>query len=237
MRIGIIAALPGELKPLVRGWRREPSPKYVQLWSHNFGVDQVIAACSGMGAEAALRSFAAIESSGPLDMVLSVGWAGALEEGIEAGECYVLSEIINSQTGERFPLTSGNRKLRLVTTPRVADQAEKYRLWQTYGAVLVDMEAVAVARLARMRNLPMCCFKAVSDEVEAVLPDLNPFIDRHGQLRLMPFLAHVAIRPHYWRSLLHLGRNSAKAAEALAVTLSKFLQTKDVEGTNRIGAA
>ena len=237
MRIGIIAALPGELKPLVRGWRRVPSPKYVQIWSHNSGADQVIAACSGMGTEAALRSFAAIESSGPLDVVLSVGWAGALEQQIEPGRCYVLTEIIDSQTGERFPLTSGNRKLRLVTTPRVADQAEKYRLWQTYGAVLVDMEAAAVARLARMRSLPMCCFKAVSDGIEARLPDLNPFIDPHGQLRLLAFLAHVGIRPRYWLPLLHLGRNSAKAAEALALTITKFLQTKDVEGTNRTGAA
>jgi len=237
MRIGIIAALPGELKPLVRGWRREPSPKYVRLWSHASAGDQVIAACSGMGAEAALRSFAAIESSGPLDVVLSVGWAGALEQDKEPGQCYVLTEIIDSQTGERFPLTSGNRKLRLVTTPRVADQAEKHRLWQTYGAVLVDMEATSVARLARMRNLPMCCFKAVSDGIEARLPDLNPFIDHHGQLRLLAFLAHVGIRPRYWLSLLHLGRNSAKAAEALAVTITKFLQTKDVEGTNRTGAA
>jgi len=237
MKIGIIAALPGELKPLVRGWRREFSPKYVYLWSHASAGDQVIAACSGMGAEAALRSLAAIESSGPLDMVLSVGWAGALEQAKSPGQCYVLSEIIDSQTGERFALTTGNRKLRLVTTPHVADQAEKHRLRQTYGAVLVDMEAAAVARLARMRNLPMCCFKAVSDGIEATLPDLNPFIDHRGQLRLLAFLTHVGIRPRYWSPLLHLGRNSAKAAEALAATITKFLQTKDVEGTNRTGAA
>lgn len=237
MRIGIVAALPGELKPLVRGWRREPSPKYVHLWSHASGADQVIAACSGMGAEAALRSFAALESLGPIDVVLSVGWAGALEQGEEPGRCYILSEIIDSQTGERFPLTTGSRKLRLVTTPRVADEAEKGRLWKTYGAVLVDMEAAAVARLARMRNLPMYCFKAVSDELAAKLPNLNPFIDNRGQLRLLPFLAHVATRPRYWSPLMRLGRNSAKAAEALAITIRKFLQTKDVEGTNQTGAA
>jgi adenosylhomocysteine nucleosidase len=238
MRVGIIAAMPGELKPLVCGWpRKTTAGKHIQMWTQTTGNDEVIAVCGGMGARAALRSFAAIEASGPLDIVLSVGWAGALEKGKPAGECYVVSEIIDSQTGERFSLTAGNRKLRLVTTSRVADEAEKRRLWQTYGAVLVDMEAAAIARLAQMRSLPMCCFKAVSDEMEASLPDLNSFIDDGGQLRLLPFLIHVAMRPRYWGPLLRLGRTSTKAAKALAVVIAGFLQTKNVEATNRTGAA
>ncbi|MEO8737421.1 MAG: nucleoside phosphorylase [Edaphobacter sp.] len=238
MRVGIIAAMSGELKPLVCGWQRKPTTvKHLHLWTQTIGPDELIAVCGGMGAQAALRSFAAIEASGPLDLVLSVGWAGALEKGKQAGECYVVSEIIDSQTGECFSLTIGDRKLRLVTTPRVADEAEKRRLWQTYGAVLVDMEAAAIARLAQIRSLPMYCFKAVSDGVEANLPSINSFISNDGQLRLLPFLAHVALRPRYWGSLLQLGRTSATAAKALATTITNFLQTKDVEATNRTGAA
>lgn len=237
MRVGIIAAMPGELKPLVRGWQRKPTTaKHLHLWTQTIGPDEVIAVCGGMGAQAARRSFTAAEASGPLDMVLSVGWAGALVNDCKAGECYVVSEIIDSRTGERFPLTSGNTKLHLVTTPRVADEAEKHRLSQTYGAVLVDMEAATIARLAQIRNLPMCCFKAVSDGVDATLPSLNPYISIDGQLRLLPFLAHVALRPRYWGSLMQLGRTSSTAAKALATKITSFLQTKDVEAANRTGA-
>ena len=233
MRVAIIAALPGELKPLVRGWRRRVSSgRQVQMWTRANGGDEVIAVCGGMGAEAALRSFAAAEALGPLDVVLSVGWAGALDRAMNAGECYVASEVIDARTGERFALSNGEGKVSVVTTAHVADEAEKRRLRESYGAALVDMEAAAVARLAQMRGVTMHCFKAVSDDADAQLPDLNPFIRDRGQLLRLPFLAHVAMRPRFWAPLVRLGRNSAKAADALAIEIKRFLEEKSLESSN-----
>jgi adenosylhomocysteine nucleosidase len=97
------------------------------------------------------------------------------------------------------------------------------------------MEAAAVARLAQIRGIPICCFKAVSDGPDAKLPDLNRFIDINGQLRLLPFLGHVALRPQHWGSLIQLGRTSSVAAKALAAAILKFLEEKDVDRTNRTG--
>jgi adenosylhomocysteine nucleosidase len=237
MRIAIIAALPGELKPLVRGWERVLSPtKGISIWLKTAGEDEYIAVCGGMGTAAAIRSFAAAEHIGTLDAVLSVGWAGALDDGLKPGYCYIASEVIDALTGERFSLTNGDRKLRLVTTSRVADGKEKNRLRNSYGAALVDMESSAVARLAHIRSIPVCCFKAVSDGRGVKLPDINPFIDEHGQLRMLPFLGYVALRPQYWGSLIQLGNTSNTAAKALAVTIDKFLEEKDVDRTNRTGA-
>ena len=237
MRIGIIAALPGELKPLVRGWERQPTGvKGISVWTMVRGDDELIAVCGGMGWEAVIRSFSAAEFMGALDLVLSVGWVGALSNEAQTGECYVPSEIIDAQTGERFLLTEGTRRLRLVTTVRVADAQEKRRLRESYGAVMVDMEAAAVARLAQMRRISICCFKAVSDAQDAVLPDLNPFIDAQGQMKMLPFLAHVALRPNLWGSLLALGRNSSAGAKAIAECVERFLVEKDVAGANGTGA-
>jgi adenosylhomocysteine nucleosidase len=188
-----------------------------------------------MGTSAAIRSFAAAEHIGTLDMVLSVGWAGALTEEAQPGHCYIVSEVIDTLTGERFTLTDDDRKLRLVTTPHVADEAEKNRLSSSYGAALVDMESSAIARLAQIRDIPIWCFKAVSDARKAKLPDINPFIDEHGQLKLLPFLWHVALRPQYWGSLIQLGTTSSTAAKALATTINKFLEGKDVDRINRTG--
>jgi adenosylhomocysteine nucleosidase len=236
MRIAIIAALPGELKPLVRGWDRVLSPtKGISIWVKTSGEDEYIAVCGGMGTSAAMRSFAAAEHIGTLDMVLSVGWAGALDDEMKPGQCYIASEVIDALTGERFSLTDGNRKLRLVTTPRVVDETEKNRLRSSYAAVLVDMESSAIARLAQIRSIPICCFKAVSDGRGAKLPDINSFIDEHGQLRMLPFLGYVALRPQYWSSLIQLGKTSSTAAKALAATISKFLEEKNVERTNGTG--
>jgi adenosylhomocysteine nucleosidase len=236
MRIAIIAALPDELKPLVRGWDRVPSPtRGIALWVKNEDEDEYIAVSGGMGTAAAMRSFAAAEHIGTLDMVLSVGFAGALDDEVQPGHCYIASEVIDVLTGERFSLCDGDRKLRLVTTARVANETEKIRLQATYGAALVDMEAAAVARLAQIRSIPVCCFKAVSDERTAQLPDLNRFIDEHGQLRMPAFLGHVALRPRYWEPLMKLGVTSKKAAQSLAFAISKFLEEKNAAETNRTG--
>jgi adenosylhomocysteine nucleosidase len=237
MKIGIIAALPGELKPLVRGWEQLPAVKGsgVRMWQRPLSGsdDEVVAVCAGMGAAAARRAFTAAEFLGAMDLVLSVGWAGAL--GDFPGVSIVATEIIDTQTGERFSLTTGNRKLRVVTTTKVADAVEKHRLWKTYDAVAVDMEAAVVARLAEMRGIPMCCFKGISDGADANLPDINRFIDIDGQMRMGSFLAHVALRPQYWGSLMEMGRRSTVASKAIAQTVEEFLRDPDPVRWNRQG--
>lgn len=238
MRIAIIAALPGELKPLVRHWPRVPTGVAgTKTWVLSQGADTWIAVCAGMGAEAARRAYASATSDGPLDMLLSVGWAGSLDAGVYPGTVHVPTDVIDAQTGEQFNLADGGGKWKLVTTARVADAAEKTRLAATYqGAVLVDMEAAAVARLAAMHGIPLLCIKGVSDAAGARLPDLNRFIDRAGQMQLARFITHVVLRPKYWPSLLHLGRNSARAAEAMRDLILEFMKEKDVKKIIRTGS-
>jgi adenosylhomocysteine nucleosidase len=238
MRIAIIAALPGEVKPLVKGWQRvATNVSGTKKWILTRDADTWIAVCAGMGADAALRAFASAVVDGPLDMLLSVGWAGSLDAEVHPGTAHVPTVVIDAQTGERFSLAEGKRQRRLVTTARVADEGEKRRLAATYsGALLVDMEAAAVARLAEIHGIPMLCIKGVSDAAEATLPDLNPFIDPRGKMRMAHFLAYVAIRPRFWPSLLHLGKNSARAAEAMRDLILKFMKEKNVEELIRTGS-
>jgi adenosylhomocysteine nucleosidase len=238
MRIAIIAALPGELKPLVKGWQRVATKdRGTKKWILSHDADTWVAVCAGMGAEAALRAYATAISDGPVDMLLSVGWAGALDPTVGPGTAQVPTVVIDVQTGEQFSLTEGERKWRLVTTARVADGAEKKRLAATYrGAVLVDMEAATVARLADMHGIPLLCIKGVSDAAGATLPDLNPFIDQRGQMRMTRFLAYIVVRPRYWPSLLHLGKNSARAAKAMRDLILKFMKEKNAEKLIRTGS-
>ena len=230
MRIGIIAALPGELKPLVKGWQRiATNTAGVKKWKRSRGEDTWIAVCAGMGADAVRRAFTEAESDGPLSMVLSVGWAGSLHEGISPGTVQIPTIVIDALTGEQFVPTKCERKWILVTTADVANAAEKIRLHTTYHGAIVDMEAAIVARLAEMRGIPLVCIKGVSDAAEANLPDLNPFINSVGKMRMAAFLAYVAFRPRYWPSLIHLGKNSALAADAMRDLIVKFMEEKNVD--------
>jgi adenosylhomocysteine nucleosidase len=237
MRIAIIAALPGELKPLVKGWQRAATETTgTKKWIFSRQQDTWIAVCAGMGAEAALRAYATAVSDGPVDMLLSVGWAGSLHDKVPPGTVQIPTVVIDAQTGEQFSLTEGKRKWRLVTTPRVANDVEKKRLAATYpGAVLVDMEAATVARLAAMNRIPLLCVKGISDAAGATLPDLNPFINQ-GEMQMARFLVYIAVRPRYWSSLLHLGKNSARAAKAMRDLILEFMKEKDVEKLIRTGS-
>jgi hypothetical protein len=87
-----------------------------------------------------------------------------------------------------------------------------------------------------MHGIPMLCIKGVSDAAEATLPDLNPFIDPRGQMRMARFLDYVAIRPRFWPSLFHLGKNSARAADAMRDLILKFMKEKNVEELIRTGS-
>jgi len=221
-RTAIIAALPGELKPLVRGWPHSTRDG-VHFWAQRNEEEEWIAACAGAGQAAATRAFAALEDGGPIDLVFSIGWAGALIPSAAAGTAHNMAGTIDMLTGDRFRCDAGAGELWLVTSPRVADEAEKLRLAEAYGAGLVDMEAAAVARLAAMRGIPFYCIKGVSDGLNDHLPDFNRFITAQGGFRLARFVLFALLRPWYWPGLMRMGENSRKASQSIAESLLEFL--------------
>jgi len=180
-----------------------------------------------MGGERAAVAFREMERYASIDAVCSVGWAGGLNAGMSAASVWHIAQVIDTQTGERFStaqsLLGSTEWPVLATATRVADAQEKLRLAASYGAALVDMEAATIARLALAKGIPFYCLKAVSDDMDASLPDLNPFVSADGRMRMAPFLAHVAVRPRSWAGLARLGRNSDLAAQHLADAIRAWL--------------
>jgi adenosylhomocysteine nucleosidase len=226
-RVAIIAAFPGELKPLVGNWPHS-SRNGIRFWAQRSEEEEWIAACAGAGQSAATRAFAAIEDGGPIDLVFSVGWVGALREEILPGSVYSAAGVIDVSTGERFNCDAGAGDLWLVTSPKVAGEAEKRRLATAYDAALVDMEAAAIARLAAMRSIPFYCIKGVSDALGENLPDFNRFISPEGQFQTGRLLLFVLCRPWYWPGLVRMGENSNKASQAIRDLLLENLDAPGV---------
>ncbi len=224
-RIAIIAAMPGELKPLVRGWHRQRS-NGSDLWRRKFDQGEWIAACAGTGVNAATRAFAEAEKAGPLDAVISTGWAGALREELTPGQVCDVSCVIDARTGERFLSSGPPSDCWLVTSTRVADVHEKQRLASTYQASIVDMEAAGVARMAQMRGIPFYCVKGISDGYTDQLHDFNRFIAANGQFQMSRFVVSSVLRPWQWPALMRMGENSKKAAQSIAKSLLDFLDER-----------
>lgn len=233
-RVAIIAAMAGELKPLVENSRWNPAGRWphssragVHFWAQRGDKknweDEWIAACAGAGQAAAMRAFAGIEDGGPIDLVFSIGWAGALTRDLAPGSAHNMAGVIDTRTGERFHCEAGAGDLWLATSPRVAGREEKRRLAAAYGAALVDMEAAAIARLAAMRQIPFYCIKGISDGLDDRLPDFNPFLDAAGRFHAARFALSALPRPVYWLGLVRMGENSKRAARNIAATLHDFL--------------
>jgi adenosylhomocysteine nucleosidase len=239
-RLVVIAAMAGELKPLVHGWRHERR-NGIDLWRWRSEKGEWVAACAGAGVDAATRAFAEAEKDGAFDLAISIGWAGALNSAYQPGQAYRVRGVIDARSGERFPADSSERFPRsqnrglghpdfsdfpglwLVTSPKVADEAEKRRLAAAYGAGLVDMEAAAIARLAAMRGIPFYCVKGVSDGTTDQLPDFNRFISENGEFQLARFIVFAILRPRHWPALMRMGENSRKAAQGIRESLLEIL--------------
>ncbi len=217
----LIAAMPGELKPLTRSWASVATSNGVEGAQHPSNT--IFALHGGMGAAAATRAFSrAFELCRPT-AIYSVGWAGALDGQTRAGSVLRAETVRDLATGETYRCAPTEWKTHglLLTSRRVAVREEKHRLAATYeGARAVDMEAATLARLARAHDLPFRAIKAVSDTFDDDLPALNAFITAEGRFATPRFIAHVAIRPRYWSTLVQFGKQASLAAANLCDSLA-----------------
>src|SRR6185437_14855694 len=101
-RVAVIAAMPGELLHLARGWKHEKRDGGVHLWRITQGEAEWVAACAGAGQAAATRAFAEVEKDGPVSAAISAGWVGALTAEFVPGRVYSVAGVIDARTGERF---------------------------------------------------------------------------------------------------------------------------------------
>jgi adenosylhomocysteine nucleosidase len=122
------------------------------------------------------------------------------------------------QTGERTPVV-------LATAEEIASLKEKLRLFATYRALAVDMEAATVARLARAHGVGFRAIKGISDSLDVELKPLGDFTGKFGSFRTGAFALHTALRPWTWLETVALGRGSAKALGALDEVLKGVIAT------------
>jgi adenosylhomocysteine nucleosidase len=218
MKIAIIAALHGELRPLAREWKQLDA----DTWSGEIGEHSVFAIAGGVGQAAAARATERALAEMSPDVLISYGWTGALTCAVKPPAACVINEVVDDSTGERFA-SAATDGYRLITLDHVALSTEKRALAGKHQAVLVDMEAAAVARIAAERQLRFYAFKGISDGYLDELPDFSRFMS-NGKLKMPSFLAYVAVRPRYWGALRRLDKMTRAAAESLAALVQESLR-------------
>ncbi|WP_232298818.1 phosphorylase family protein [Granulicella tundricola] len=216
----IIAALPREVRAFVRGVQPDPAQKRAGVYVYR--LPGAVVVCAGMGAVRAGMAVQAALGAGEISVLVSAGLAGGCDPGLAVGRVMEARTVVDSASGERFETECGGDCGVLVTSHAIAGVREKERLFATYGAGLVDMEAATVARMAVMHGLPFRAIKAVSDAHDFELSSLSRFATVHGHFRTGAFALHTAVRPASWRHAMKLGSGSQLALLGLTEALKQL---------------
>ena len=166
-KIAIVAALEREVKPLLAHWRLHPGEHGGKSFQF-FEKDEAVLICGGIGAEAARRATEAVIALYTPAIIYSVGFAGALQQNLKAGDVVMPRRVLDARDGSSADTGAGDGVL--VTTASIAGRTEKEQLAASYGALATDMEAAHVARGAQARGVRFAAVKAISDELGFAMP-------------------------------------------------------------------
>jgi adenosylhomocysteine nucleosidase len=215
--IAIVIAMRMELGPLMRG-RRSQWIDGVQL----FELGSAVVAVGGIGEKFARRAAeAAIEYAQP-KLLLSAGIAGAISPTLKVGDVGGIREVVDVASGDRYQTQGGEWVL--ATSQDVSDAAEKRELLTKYSADVVDMEAAAVAQVAKEHGLEFAALKSISDDASFAMPPLTHFINHSGKFATGRFLLYVALRPKWWSVLGKMRTNTAIASANLCRAVEHLIK-------------
>jgi adenosylhomocysteine nucleosidase len=217
VRVAIVAAMERELAPLVEDWElgtiRADGRTLICYES-----EHAVAVFGGMGCKRAEDASRAIVEKYAPQVLVSAGLAGALIRSMKAGSLVLPNVIIDAASGTEYRCRLGGEVIGggvLVSNFEIAGRRSKQELVECFHALVVDMEAAGVARVAIERELGFRCVKAISDEFDFEMPPLGRFVNNEGNLETDKLVRWVSVRPQYWPAMITLGRNSRRATRAL----------------------
>jgi len=222
MGVGVVAALAMELRAL--------GPATGGDGGLTSRVDGSLLAVSGIGGAAAAHAARALIDRGATALA-SWGLAGGLDPALRAGTVCLPKQVIEAD-GSTFPTAPAWRAyLRelivlqcpvseggLLTQSRIIDTvAGKAAAFRETGAVSVDMESGAIARVAADHGLPFVAVRVIVDTARDVLPRAIVQSSAGGPLRIWRLFAALALAPGDLAAVLRLSQRFRAASSSLAI--------------------
>ena len=243
MITGIVVALPEELTTL--------TPKKIDKGDCHFVAEKLMVAYSGAGSKNA-RSAAKLLVTKGATRLISWGCAAALSGTLKPGDLVLADELIDVEGGrdakccvssdwhsyakERLEKFLAVHCGRLAESTRiVSTRTEKKQLYVLTGAVALDMESVAIAKVARQYKIPFLVIRAIVDPVDMSLPQAISYsLNDQGEVVLGKLLFFLFLHPTELPGLIKLGMYFNAAKKTLKL-VAKHLDT--VTGVNCSNAA
>jgi adenosylhomocysteine nucleosidase len=215
---GIVVALPEELSTL--------TSKKIDKGCCVFIADNIALAYSGAGPDNA-RTASELLIAQDATRLISWGCAAALHETLKPGDLVLADALIDAESSQiaihsewhnhAKSLLSASVKIRVGSLAEskkiVATGNDKKHLHTKTGAVALDMESIAVAKVARQHDLPFLTIRTIADPVSMDLPKaINHSLNDQGDIVLAKLLLFLARHPAELPGLIKLGLhfNAAK---------------------------
>ena len=218
MITGIAVALPEELSTLT-------STK-IAKGCCAFICDSTVIAYSGAGADNARRASELLITQGA-NRLISWGCAGALVDSLNPGDLVLADVLIDAEGCQTAIQSDWLKATQSVLIPFfkvrtgslveskaiVATSEDKKQLHLTTNAIAVDMESIAIAKIARLNNVPFLAIRVIADPAAMNLPKaINYALNNEGEVVLGKLLLFIALHPTQIPALISLGLhfNAAK---------------------------
>jgi len=202
---------------------------------------------TGMGKERAVAATRFILDRYPITFLVSLGFAGALDAKLSAGDVVLYSSVscANTEataTGQpKSSYCSDDGVLAMATQALesaavnfvcghgvtvqqiVLSSEEKVGLAETSHADAVDMESYWIAKLASEMEVPFVIIRSISDAKEEKLLPFEQMMTEEGKVRWRAAACYFFRRPHHLAVVRRLYRNARLAQASLAISMDSLI--------------
>jgi adenosylhomocysteine nucleosidase len=233
--IGIVAALPIEVGPLIKRLervRKYAGPRHKVIEGECSGK-LIALILTGPGRKASRRGGQVLIEGHRPRWIISAGFGGGLDPSLMRNDVVFATEVIDEDDGRwsidvTVPEGSQSPRIvagRLLTVDRIVMTAdEKAELRSRHQADVVDMETSAVAALCSERASKFLAIRVVSDAAGADLPpEILSILGRSGGYRVGAAVGAIWRRPSSLKDLWALREHAMAAAERLAEIVAGVL--------------
>ena len=221
MITGIVVALPEELTTL--------TSKKIVKGGFLFITDNVLVVCSGAGSVNASAAAELLVTEGATRLI-SWGCAAALVQTLKPGDFILADKLIDVDNKELMidviwhnhvkasleALLTVNTGCLAHSNGIVSSINEKKQIHSKTGAVALDMESMAIAKVAFIHRMPVLAIRVIADPVSMNLPRaINHALNAQGEVVITKLLLFIMLRPSEIPGLIKLGLHFSAAKKTL----------------------
>ncbi len=219
--------------------------RHADVWIGSWQGVGIVLVRTGIGKDCALIAMKEVLKRIVPALVLSVGYAGALDLRLKVGDLVVADKVSEIDLGTTFPksypvnspkldlfkgLVSQEEikiyKGSLLTVNQViSDSSTKQELGDCHKALAVDMETSSLIAHSIEKQIPFVSVRAISDTMEQSLVNISSLVDEKGEVSKVKAGWYAITHPHIIKNLISLRSQSQKATANLTKILGAFLQT------------